>query len=432
MSTSVASVVSFFPDAENGFQTTLASTISSGAATVPLNSVAGYTNGLPAVFVVDPSDPLKKQTFTGIIDTAGVQVTSVVWTAGTNQSHTAGSTVGDFATATHIAMMSKGITQQHSQAGAHTAVTATSVAATGDISSSAGKITTTAVSKLEDTGTPLSTYRANMTFDYVVSGGVWTADSVGVNLNASMTAIVCMINGRRISIGAVTARAFTTNVDTYIDILDNADGTGTLVYTTAATNAASAALAANSMRIGIIQAAATITATTKVNQGQEDKVFPIASSIPYAVTDSLGNLICPRDPSRKLLGYRQLIAGVTSTATNAWQDAVGLSSTIIAPGSRKVEISFFASTLTNAGATGIVAVAIDKDGTVVQQAFFNKASGNANMQCPMVWFDTPTAGTHTYKIRYAGDGGAATTIAAGAAGATVYTAGPALISIKLS
>lgn len=110
MSTSVSSLSSnFFPSAQNGFTTTLASTISSGATTVPLNSVAGYTNGEVATFIVDPSDATKKQTFTGVIDTGGVQVTSVVWTAGTNQSHTSGATVVDYATATHISQISKGI-----------------------------------------------------------------------------------------------------------------------------------------------------------------------------------------------------------------------------------------------------------------------------------------------------------------------------------
>lgn len=177
-------------------------------------------------------------------------------------------------------------------------------------------------------------------FDYVDSGCVWTADNVGVNLNASMTAGVVVINGNPVTVALVTARAFTTNVDTYIDVLDNGDTTGLLVYTTAVTNAASPALAANSIRIGIIQAAATITATTKVNQGQEDKVFPIASSIPYAVTDSLGNLICPRDPGRKVLGYRQIIAGVSGTTTAATQ-ATGLSCPVIVPTGRKIKISAF-------------------------------------------------------------------------------------------
>lgn len=119
MSTSVSSVVNHFPSAENGFTTTLASTVSSGATTVPLNSVAGYANGETAVFVVDPTDITKKQTFTGTIDTAGVQVTNVVWTAGTNQTHSGGATVVDYATATHISMMSKGILVEHTQAGRH-------------------------------------------------------------------------------------------------------------------------------------------------------------------------------------------------------------------------------------------------------------------------------------------------------------------------
>lgn len=123
MSTNVSSVVSHFPDTENGFTTTTAGSVSSGAATVTLNSVAGYTNGEPVVLVIDPTDSSKKQTFTGIIDTAGVQITSVVWTAGTNQAHALGATVVDYATATHIAMMSKGIKVNHTQKGNHKTLT---------------------------------------------------------------------------------------------------------------------------------------------------------------------------------------------------------------------------------------------------------------------------------------------------------------------
>ena len=131
MSTSVSSVVSHFPSAENGFTTTTSGSVSSGAATVGLNSVAGYANGEIAVFVIDPSDASKKQTFTGTIDTGGVQVTGVVWTAGTNQTHSAGATVVDYATATHISMVSKGILVEHNQNGTHSAITATSVAVSG-------------------------------------------------------------------------------------------------------------------------------------------------------------------------------------------------------------------------------------------------------------------------------------------------------------
>lgn len=129
MSTSVSSVVSHFPSAENGFTTTTSGSVSSGATTVGLNSVAGYSNGEIAVFVIDPSNA-SKQTFTGVIDTAGVQVTSVVWTAGSNTTHAAGATVVDYATATHVSMISKGLLVEHNQSGTHSNVTATSVTAT--------------------------------------------------------------------------------------------------------------------------------------------------------------------------------------------------------------------------------------------------------------------------------------------------------------
>lgn len=118
MATSVSSVTSHFPDAENGFTTTTSGAVTAGATTVGLNSVAGYTNGEPVVMVIDPSNA-KKQTFTGIMDTSGSQVTGVVWTAGTNVDHLAGATVIDTPTATHVAMMSKGIKVQHKQDGTH-------------------------------------------------------------------------------------------------------------------------------------------------------------------------------------------------------------------------------------------------------------------------------------------------------------------------
>lgn len=131
MSTSVSSVVSHFPSAENGFTTTTSGSVSSGATTVGLNSVAGYSNNEIAVFIIDPDDTSKKQTFTGVVDTAGVQITSVVWTAGTNQTHASGATVVDYASATHISMISKGLLVEHDQDGTHSAITGTSINLTG-------------------------------------------------------------------------------------------------------------------------------------------------------------------------------------------------------------------------------------------------------------------------------------------------------------
>lgn len=445
MSTSVNSLTSnFFPEAENGFTTTTAGSVSSGATTVTLNSVSGYTNGAVAVFVIDPTDATKKQTFTGVIDTAGVQVTNVVWTAGTNQTHALGATVVDYATATHISMVTKGLLAAGlNQGGTMTPKVLTSindangneVIKTPATASAVNEVTITNAAtgndpRIEPSGgdsarglnlrgkglaktvnigagaTPIFPY------DYVVSGCVWTADSVGVSLNASMTAGVVVINGNPITVASVTARAFTTNVDTYMDVLDNGDGTGLLVYTTAATNAASPALAANSIRIGIIQAAATITATTKVNQGEENKVFPIASSIPYAVTDSLGNLICPRDPHRKLLGYRQIIGNATAT-TQA--DVAGLTCPVIVPTGRKVRIVFDsqAMSINVAIGAGNYGLYIMEGATQLAQSVVT--SNGSGHTAPMHREAQPasvSAGLHTYKIQTIGNGGTATLVAA--------------------
>lgn len=127
MATDVSSVVNHFPEAQNGFSTTLASTTGSGATTVALNSIGSYANGKPVVLVVDPTDASKKQTFTGIVDTANTQITNVVWTAGTNQSHSGGATVVDYFTATVVDMIVKGILVEHGQDGKHDAVTADSL-----------------------------------------------------------------------------------------------------------------------------------------------------------------------------------------------------------------------------------------------------------------------------------------------------------------
>lgn len=125
----VTSATKHWPTAKEGFTTTLASTIISGATTVPLNSVAGYTNGATVVLVIEPTSATLKQAFTGVVDTAGVQITNVVWTEGTNASHTAGVTVVDYETATHWALYSKGLLVEHNQDGTHSDITATTVTA---------------------------------------------------------------------------------------------------------------------------------------------------------------------------------------------------------------------------------------------------------------------------------------------------------------
>lgn len=233
-------------------------------------------------------------------------------------------------------------------------------------------------------------------FDYVISGGVWTADSAGVNRNASMTAMVCRINGRKISIAAVTGRTFTASKDTYIDVLDNGDGTGTLVYTEATNNAASSALAANSLRVGIIvTGAGSIANAGSINQGEPDKVLPIASSIPYAVTDSLGNLVCPRDHNHTTIGYRQAVATQNINSTSQ-TDVTGLNATVIVPSGRKVKISAVVH-VTSSGGGGLCKVHIIQDGTIINTCQITIASSGAFTLNPSI-VKSPSSGSHTYKV----------------------------------
>lgn len=121
----LTSVVNHFAKPKEGFITTLSSTIGVAAATVPLTSTSGLTNGDIFVGIVDPTTSAK-QAFTGTVDTAGNQITGVVWTEGTNVAHTVGATVVDYVSATTVGMITKGILVEHAQAGTHSAALITS------------------------------------------------------------------------------------------------------------------------------------------------------------------------------------------------------------------------------------------------------------------------------------------------------------------
>lgn len=128
----VSSATNHFSTAYEGFTTTTSGTVASGATSVGLNSVAGLTNGSVFVGVIEPAGT-KEQVFTGVVDTSGSQITSVVWTKGTNVDHSTGVTVVDYDSGTHHNLMTKGIKVEHLQSGAHGAITPTSVTSSGAI-----------------------------------------------------------------------------------------------------------------------------------------------------------------------------------------------------------------------------------------------------------------------------------------------------------
>lgn len=253
--------------------------------------------------------------------------------------------------------------------------------------------------------------RTELFFDFVVSGLVWTADAAGSTRNASMTSGVIYINGRRLTLAAVTARSFTASKDTYIDVSDTAgDGTGTITYTEVANNAASPALAANAVRIGIIvTAAGSIAAAGSVNQGQEDRVVPIASSVPYSVADSLGNLICPRDPLRRVLNFKQILANQTGIAPGSAVQITGLTMPVIIPANRKVNIRAVAWATDNASAGSTTTMTIWDgavgSGTQVGSGLTKQnAAGSGTQQIAEIEI-TPSSTSKTYNIGLQGTSG---------------------------
>lgn len=93
------------PVASETFVDNLAAGISAGADTVPLLSLAEYSDGDSVVLTVDPGTA-DQATFIGVVD--GNEVIDVEWTEGNvGASHAAGATVIDYDSATHYNVVTK-------------------------------------------------------------------------------------------------------------------------------------------------------------------------------------------------------------------------------------------------------------------------------------------------------------------------------------
>lgn len=239
-------------------------------------------------------------------------------------------------------------------------------------------------------------------FDHIALGCVLTGTGYGSTLAWSLTEGVVYINGRRLTVAAATGVVAATK-DTYFDLLDPGTGTvATLVYTGAnsgTVNAASPALAANSVRMAIIQSGANIAAVTAINQGQEYKLLPIASSVPYQVTDSLGNLICPRDPNRKLLGLRRRLSDFTAAAANT--QITELSVPVKIPFGRKIKATITGKLIQHTTAVTNVTLSIwdgtPGSGTQVGGGFTTVPGANYSQPLSVEATLTPDALTKTYN-----------------------------------
>ena len=139
----------------------------------------------------------------------------------------------------------------------------------------------------------LELFRSETLNDFVASGGVWSADSLGASLDGSMTSIVAYISGKRIAASAVSAHAFTASKFTAVDL-----GTdGTIDYNEGTAFSDVPALATNHIRIAYITT--TGTAITVVYDRRNLSPWTLAMCELKEGTPS--NISIESYPSRKVL-----------------------------------------------------------------------------------------------------------------------------------
>lgn len=388
-----------FKKAKRRFSTTIGvGGFTAGATTLPLTSTSGLDTDTAITLVIEPGG-INEEVITGVVNGSNI-VNCVRGKEGTSDvTHTAGAAVSMYFTETHWDDLINGILVEHKQDGTHGTLTSTSISTGAITATTVSGTTGTFSGNVSDNGQTLQTIRNETMINFVASGCVWSGDSYGSTRVASMTSGVVYIGGVRLTVSSVTSRTFTASKDTYVDV----DGTGALVYTEVANNAASPALSSDSLRLAIIvTGASSIANAGSVNQGQNDKVLPIASSTPYTKTDSLGNIICNRDPQSRLLGYRYVAVSV-APATGTYNYSV-LSCPVIVPANRQIKVTAkiqFGETNTTTNKTS--EIYIREDGTNITAAGKNGHGFNigtvaaTNITGPIaIVYRDPSAGLHTY------------------------------------
>lgn len=457
----MAAITDLITQATNGSRpspTTLSATHTVGGTTLTCTALTGWPTASAVHFITYTIDTSGNKVAGTQVDWKGVvsgnTVTGCVVKAGSDQNYSIGAIVEAAPTAAWADDLYSWGTQDHDVQGRHSQLTDTNgkkvlgftLAGSGAANDvTVGNATTgnnpTLTAEGTDSNIGLS-IRSKGTgvsdvdgaapqkyvasgYNFVESGCVWTADAPASTRNASMTAGAVWINGIRLSIALVTARAFTASKDTYVDVLISGF-LGTVVYTEVTNNAASPALAANSIRIGIVVTGATNIANAgSINQGDPTAVLPIASSIAYSVTDSLGNLICNRNSNPVMIGYRQAITTQNVSATGTGIALTGLNCPVIIVAGQRIKLSAFCKSISDTNiALNFFVYETSVAGTLITQANVTGAfAGSLQVPLNPSIVIAPSAGTHTYI--------AAGAVGSGNADFTAASNGPMYLMVEL-
>lgn len=447
--------------------TTLTAILASGAApgTATCNALTGWATATKVHFIIYTTTTAGAKNpdqtdWTGVV--SGNTITGLILRGGTNNGYSVGAIVEAAPTAAWADDMYSFAIQDHDSQGRHSKLTDTGGLKTLGITPVASAVNNIVISNAITAAAPTQSvegtdanidqkltgkgtgtvyadgmapklYAANQ-FNYIESGCAWTADSAGTTRNGSMTTGVVWIAGKRLTVAVTTAHVFTASKDTYVDFTDAGNGTATITYTEAVNNAASPALAstfAGTLRNAIIvTGAASIAAASSLNQGESDRVLPIATSVPYSVTDSLGNLIHNMTPLPTIIGYRQRITNKTITATAADTLVDELSAAVILPTGRKAEVEMYAGefSVTGAGVSCNMriwdgAVGGTQIGRARQQDQVNSISCSAKSAPQIASLTASSSKTYTGSINTENSGQTATLTAAATQ--------PAYIAVRL-
>lgn len=387
-----ANITDHFTEATNGTRPTpsvLSAIKAIGAASLSANALTGWTTNTAVHFILYNIDTNSNKIagtqsdYKGIV--SGSTITGILLKAGNDANYGIGTVIEAAPTAAWANDIADGILVEHLQSGTHGAITPTSVTSAG-AGSFAGGVT--------DSGNALSQIRSDIIFDFVVSGGVVSLVS---GLIGAFSNIVWYQNGVRLSKISIANNTYPINDDTYVDI----SPAGAVTYTSVANNAVSPAVTSGNVRIAIV--ITNGTTITQVNQGSELATAPIVSSATYTVVDGLGNMIYPRDPFRKILGFRTTSTSFVSSSTTA-VPIPALSCPIVAPVGRKVKITV-TSPLSSNNTAGNGTRTFIFDGTVpsgtqLNQNFNDNPTANFGINVAVLALTTPLVASKTYNAGF--------------------------------
>lgn len=298
---------------------------------------------------------------------------------------------------------------------------AASFGAAGSDSNISTNITSKGSGKVQDNGSNLVDFRASFA-NFIQTGAVW---SVVSGLAATMTLANIWINGVEYALGAVGTHTFGASNDTYVDYTV---GSG-ITYTPVSNSSVSPSLAANSVRIAIIVAGSSTISS--INQGNTSATAPVVSSNILTVTDSLGNLIYPSDPTSKLLGYRSIASNFTTTTSGSYIAVTGLSAPYINPTGRRIKAIFSGGISSAAAAGAYMAVATQLDGSsIIGQKDPTNPATSYIVPFECIGYANPTAGSHTIAAYIASNSTSTLSLLAG--NGAYGSAGPVVLSVELA